>query len=572
MAGLPDIRLDDRNWEQLRDELLRRIPVHSETWTDHNPSDPGIVLLELFAYLGENLLYRINRAPEKARREFLNLLNIPLLPARSATTLMHFTLPRGEESPVNLAFGGTAARTLVTAGKVEFQVNAELTVLPVEARAYIKQPVPEPAADIVGAEGMKSLLEDHFGAAGETPPAHSSHGYYQSTPLPEVTSGILPPVTAIAGTLDRTLWVALLAPRALVKGFEGVVLQSRLQQLRLAIAGKPLSLGVRVDDALCAPHDHRRCPDPGSETARVPLEWHIGSGRFNPADKPLVNNIVYQRLSVAADDSAALTRSGVVRLQLPAAMAGGLTPFGDWAAVLDPDLLGVGELPPRLEQADDQARVLSWIRARRPAGGYPQPRLHHIAVNTVGVEQTVTAAGELLGYGSGQSGQQFRLSKTPVLVDTQLLQLREAGQWENWQQIESLTLSLPDDRHYELELNSGVILFGDGVHGRIPRPGEAIRCISYRYGGGVAGNVPAEAINKVRGDGAVASLKCANPFAAADGADGETIPDAIDRIPRWMRNRERAVAATDFVELAQNTPGVDVGRVQVPATQTSRAH
>lgn len=563
MAGLPDIRLDDRTWEELRDELVRRIPVHSETWTDHNPSDPGIVLLELFAFLGENLLYRMNRAPEKARRDFLNLLNIPLQPATPATALVRFDLPKGQDTPINVPFGGTAAYTVVTAGKIDFQVTDELTVLPVETRAYVKQPVPEPAADIVGAEGMDFLLQDHYAASGKAPPAISSHGYYQSTPLPEVDAGVLPPVTPIAGTLDQTLWVALLAPEPLVKGLEGAALQSRLQGLRLAIAGKSLSLGVRVDDALCGAEDHRPCPDPGTETARIPLDWHVGTGRFNPADQPLVDNIVYQRLTVVSDDTVALTRSGVVRLRLPAAQPGGVSSFGDWAETLDPDLLGLGELPPRLEQVDDQARVLAWIRARRPSDGYPSPRLHHVAGNTVAVEQAVTASGEFLGYGTGQTSQQLNVSKSPVRADTLLLQVREVGKWENWQQIESLTLSLPDDRHYELDLNTGVILFGDGVHGRVPRPGEAIRCLSYRYGGGVAGNVPAEAINKVSGDGAEATLKCANTFAASGGADGETVPDAIDRIPRWMRNRERAVAASDFVELAQNTPGADVGRVQV---------
>ncbi|MCM8882043.1 MAG: hypothetical protein LC541_01745 [Candidatus Thiodiazotropha sp.] len=429
----------------------------------------------------------MNRAPEKARREFLNLLNIPLQTATLARVLVRFDLPKGQDTPINLPFGGSAARTLVTAGKTEFQVTDELTVLPVETRAYVKQPVPDPAADIVGAEGMDFLLQDHYAEAGKTAPSIIAHGYYQSVPLPEVESGVLPTVTSIASTLDETLWIALLAPEPLIKGFEDAALLSRMQQLRLAIAGKSLSLGVRVDDALCGAEDHRACPESGSETDRLPLDWHIGTGRFNPADQPLVDNIVYQRLTVASDQTEALTRSGVVRLQLPAVQPGGLTQFNDWAGLLDPDLLGVGELPPRLEQADDQARVLTWIRVRRPGEDYPQPRLHHLAGNTVAVEQAVTAAGELLGYGSGQTGQQVQVSKSPVLADTLLLQLREAGQWENWQQTESLTLSLPDDRHYELDLTTGVISFGDGIHGRVPRPGEAIRCLSYRYGGGGTG-------------------------------------------------------------------------------------
>jgi len=40
-------QLDDRSYDDLRRELVRRIPVHSPEWTDHNPSDPGLTLLEL---------------------------------------------------------------------------------------------------------------------------------------------------------------------------------------------------------------------------------------------------------------------------------------------------------------------------------------------------------------------------------------------------------------------------------------------------------------------------------------------------------------------------------------------
>jgi hypothetical protein len=59
--------LEGRDWQQLRDELVRRIPVHAPEWTDHSAADPGIALLELFAHLGEGLLRDLNRAPEAAQ-------------------------------------------------------------------------------------------------------------------------------------------------------------------------------------------------------------------------------------------------------------------------------------------------------------------------------------------------------------------------------------------------------------------------------------------------------------------------------------------------------------------------
>src|SRR5438105_13790653 len=81
---IPNPILDDRSYQQLRDELVLRIPVYTEEWTDHNASDPGITLLELFAFLGENLLYRFNQIPDATRLEFLRLLQIPLRPASAA--------------------------------------------------------------------------------------------------------------------------------------------------------------------------------------------------------------------------------------------------------------------------------------------------------------------------------------------------------------------------------------------------------------------------------------------------------------------------------------------------------
>lgn len=66
--------LDDRTYADLVDEARRLIPAD---WTNHNPSDPGITLVELLAYLAEMLLYRLNRVTEENQRRFLQLLNGP---------------------------------------------------------------------------------------------------------------------------------------------------------------------------------------------------------------------------------------------------------------------------------------------------------------------------------------------------------------------------------------------------------------------------------------------------------------------------------------------------------------
>ena len=69
--------LDNRQFTDLMDEALALIPTYEPAWTNHNPSDPGITLLELFAYLTEMLIFRLNRVTADNVRSFLKLLNGP---------------------------------------------------------------------------------------------------------------------------------------------------------------------------------------------------------------------------------------------------------------------------------------------------------------------------------------------------------------------------------------------------------------------------------------------------------------------------------------------------------------
>ncbi|NJP12203.1 MAG: hypothetical protein HC866_24345 [Leptolyngbyaceae cyanobacterium RU_5_1] len=69
--------LDDRTYDDLVAEALSLIPTYAPEWTNHNPSDPGIALIELFAYLTEMLIYRLNQVTDDNFYTFLRLLNGP---------------------------------------------------------------------------------------------------------------------------------------------------------------------------------------------------------------------------------------------------------------------------------------------------------------------------------------------------------------------------------------------------------------------------------------------------------------------------------------------------------------
>src|SRR5260370_34678953 len=89
---LPDIQLDDRRFEDLVAEARRRIPAYTPEWTDFNDSDPGITLIQLFAWLQEMILYRLNRVPQKNFVKFLELVGIELNPAAAAQVELTFKL------------------------------------------------------------------------------------------------------------------------------------------------------------------------------------------------------------------------------------------------------------------------------------------------------------------------------------------------------------------------------------------------------------------------------------------------------------------------------------------------
>jgi hypothetical protein len=72
---LPKLNLDDRSYAQLVDEARTLIPVLDRRWTNHNPSDPGIMLIELLAWLVEMVIYRTNQVPDESVWKFLRLLN-----------------------------------------------------------------------------------------------------------------------------------------------------------------------------------------------------------------------------------------------------------------------------------------------------------------------------------------------------------------------------------------------------------------------------------------------------------------------------------------------------------------
>src|SRR5579863_656907 len=92
--SLPSPNLDDRTFQDIVDDVKRQIGRRCPEWTDHNVSDPGVTLIELFAYMTEMTLYRLNRVPEKNYIKFLEMIGVNLESARPSQTDIWFLLSR----------------------------------------------------------------------------------------------------------------------------------------------------------------------------------------------------------------------------------------------------------------------------------------------------------------------------------------------------------------------------------------------------------------------------------------------------------------------------------------------
>ncbi len=198
--------LDDRRFEDLVAEGRRRIAQSCPEWTDLSPGDPGVVLLETFAYLTDILLYRLNRLPQKAHVAFLNLIGVRLYPPTAAGVDLRFRLarprrhsvaiPRGTRVTTSRADSGAEAPVFVTTaaasvepGDVETSVfalhcepvAAELvgmgTGLPGLTVTVARPPVIAPTGDgldlVVGVE----TTAEELGALSETAVEHDGRAY-----------------------------------------------------------------------------------------------------------------------------------------------------------------------------------------------------------------------------------------------------------------------------------------------------------------------------------------------------------------------------------------------------------
>jgi hypothetical protein len=546
--------LDDRNYEQLLDEALRRVPVHTPEWTNLNDSDPGVTLVQLFAFMTENLLYRANRVPEVNRLKFLQLLDVPLQPANPADGLISIQNERGPVALLLLEQG-----LVVSAGNVQFITRDPLNVLPVQAQVYYKRPIQttDPAYDAYREKFEAVLvarLAERADREGEPFPATSqvealgiTPQFYDPVVLEPPKRGESLPAFDMTTTADRSLYIALLAPQNVP-----------VDVVRREIANQVLSIGIAPTVSGTLPPLRPL----GSGTAQ-----QTGAGLIyeiaDLSDSAAVPVAKYARLKVIQQANVFNT-PGIVMVELPAAEQ-----LASWTFD-EPLDEGTGEFPPRLEDDQIAKRLVTWLRIRLPEAEEDQPspeqdrRFAWVGINAARAVQVVPVFNELLGQGTGEPDQSFALANVPVMPASVVMTVEDISSselvWLPWRLVDDLLSAGPEDRVFILDAEAGIVRFGDGLRGQRPR-GRIL--VSYEYGGGLQGNVAIGTINASPDVRLQGGYTITNPIPTSGGSLGETPADGERRIPLVVRHRDRLVTEQDFRDITRRTPGVNVGRAEV---------
>ena len=524
--SLPVPVLDDRSYDQFIAELLGRIPAYTPEWTNQQASDPGVTLLELFSFLGENLLYRFNQIPDATRLWLLRMLQIPPQPARPSGGLITLS----QQSPALGSPPQVNQGSTVRAGTLPFETLNDVTSLPVTARAVAKMPAQTPTTPELIAAVERAIDARGGLAQGEEPVFYAPQTLQTSPGATGVDS------LQVSQSVNGTLWLAVIAA-------DGVS-PADLLTPGSPLDGAPLSVGLWLTDqyptmAQVDPCGGLNPPAPASQAAPAPtINWQISVAHTADDGDPL-----YVQAKLDGDSTAGLTAGGVVTITLPAGLTAGGWPVGT-ATPPDPDLAGTGDWPPVL---DDNPPVVFWLRAYPASAATTIPDLSFAGVNAATVDQMQTAGPEFIGTGNGMASQQLSLVNGSVDPASLVLQVEEQQVWVTWTQVDTFAGAGPNDRVYQLDAASGTVTCGDTMRGRAFQTGVRVRALAYRCGGGSAGNVAPGAISTIVGGAAVTVT---NPFTLAGGADAETIDQAMTRIPAELSNHDRAVTASDFAQLA----------------------
>ncbi len=554
-------QLDDLRFRGLFESMRRQIAMYAPEWTDHNEHDPGITLLQLFAHMGEQIGYRLNRLPDKAYLEFLKLIGMRLLPAEAARTLMAFYLGKPELATAVTIRAGAKIKS--KGWPATFELDDLVDVVPGQIAALVTT--------------LSSDLRDLVAGSGAPDPGETGDDYL-SDRFALVWDGKQPKLKG---------WPQQPVPVFFRPG------EAQHQHLWLGLAFNPASsagfLGQRV--TLTVQLDDDELPDPaaiGDCNAPVessPTGTDVTYSFYRPP-RPGQSTGTWIQLPVLTDTTEGWTRSGYVRFDVPTTL--GPIPDGEWRdpraatpktmeqicaeatgagtplpAPIPHPLIGAIKNP--VSGLSTVVPISGWIAVRFSERSW-RFSLRALTFNAGRATAAETVVNQLLGKGTGLSDQTAKLPHDNILDGTLDLAVEDQVdlQLHRYTQVLDFDRASPDDRTYVLDPEAGLIYFGDGVRGRVPGVACRIVALRYRHGGGAATEVgPGEVTTPLALPSAIQDA--VNVVAARGGKDAETLAQARKRAPSVLRTRSRAVTGEDFEVIAHQTPGVRIARAHTIA-------
>jgi hypothetical protein len=480
------------------------------------------------------------------RRKFISLLGIPLKGATPARGIIEMVNDRAPIRSIELPKDFEAR-----SGPVPFVFGHGMTLLPIEGRLFYKKKIENPDAAL--SVHYNQLYQSFKGAAPS-----SGLSFYETKPFPSIDGS---PMDIAAEAIDASLWIALAARSA-----------EEIEETRNAIGGKGLFFGlVPAVDA----SGRELLPAGAANTeASITLHYDIPVVSPLPADDASKRTPAYRMLETRATVSTeGLTTPGIEELLLPSAPE--LTLWKD----LDPLEAGAGDFPPSLEDTKLEARVITWVRVRFQGGIHA--RLLWAGVNAAAIEQRVRVRSETFKDMSGSPDQIITLGHRSIIASSvELFVTPPGGAEEQWEGIDDLSAAGPEIpledmtkspgviapnispkvKVFAVDEEAGVIRFGNGFQGARPPRGSQAR-VAYDYSLGAAGNVGKATITV--SPMLPTGIRIDNPVRTWGGASSQNAVDGEQRIAGYIQRQNRMVTAEDFKTIVKQTPGIDVGRVDV---------
>jgi predicted phage baseplate assembly protein len=508
-------KLDDRSFEQIVAEAKTLIPRYTPEWTDHNESDPGITLIQLFAWMTEMLLYRLNQVPELNYVKFLQLIGVELKPAQPARAELTFKLKDERVESVDIPKGTQVAAAAADGPPVVFETNEGFTAIAVRLGAL--QTYDGQAYELVTQQNVAP--GQYFRPFGATPERGVALLLGFEPPQPELVADFP------TGVVDLAVEIST----------EGLKPEGRHCDLDVSLLPPPAALAWEYWDP-----DRR----------------------------------LWRALALDVDETKAFSRSGHIALRVPTGETVRRAIVG--AASDRPRYWIRARIE---ESSYELAPRVAAIRTNTvPATQAVTIRDEILGGSTGRPNQTLQLANRPV-VALPQPVEVPRIEGGPwddvAEVRSVRVAVNETGDtFEIWQEVGDFFDSGAGDAHFVVNRTTGEIRFGDGTNGRIPvanpdNPNDNIVAREYRFGGGLRGNVGADKITELQTSvEAVESVTNVGP--AAGGSEEETLEEAKLRAPREIKHKERAVTAEDFEALAIDTPGARVRRAKaLPLTHPS---